>query len=70
MSDIAADKSYQVVLNHEEQYSVWDADREPPDGWRPDGFAGTRPQCLAHIAEVWTDLRPRSARAVAESGPR
>jgi MbtH protein len=55
--------TYQVVVNHEEQYSVWDADRPPPAGWRPDGFAGTREQCLSHIAEVWTDLRPLSVRA-------
>ena len=62
MSDSAADKAYQVVVNHEEQYSIWDANREPPDGWRADGFTGTRQQCLAHITEVWTDLRPLSAR--------
>jgi MbtH protein len=62
VSDSAADKAYQVVVNHEEQYSIWDANREPPDGWRPDGFTGTRQQCLAHVTEVWTDLRPLSAR--------
>jgi MbtH protein len=54
--------NYQVVVNHEEQYSIWDANREPPDGWRPDGFTGTRQQCLDHVAEVWTDMRPLSAR--------
>lgn len=57
-----SDKAYQVVVNHEEQYSIWDAYREPPDGWRTDGFTGTRQQCLAHIAQVWTDMRPLSAR--------
>ena len=60
MSDTAA---YQVVVNHEEQYSVWDAHREPPSGWSVGGFTGTKPECLAHIAEVWTDLAPLSARA-------
>lgn len=56
------DRVYQVVVNHEEQCSVWLADREPPDGWRADGFAGAKDECLAHIAEVWTDMRPLSAR--------
>jgi MbtH protein len=58
-----SEAAFQVVVNHEEQYSIWDARREPPDGWRGDGFTGTKPECLAHIAEVWTDLRPLSARA-------
>ncbi|MEU5093679.1 MbtH family protein [Streptomyces sp. NPDC020996] len=53
---------HQVVLNHEEQYSVWPAHREPPPGWRPEGFTGTRQECLDRIAEVWTDLRPLSVR--------
>ena len=54
---------YQVVVNHEEQYSVWPADREPPHGWWAEGTTGTRTECLARIAEVWTDLRPSSVRA-------
>jgi MbtH protein len=53
---------YQVVVNHEEQYSIWDAHREPPQGWRAAGFEGAKDACLAHIAEVWTDMRPLSAR--------
>jgi MbtH protein len=58
-----------VVLNDEEQYSIWPADREIPAGWRADGTQGTREQCLAHIAEVWTDMRPLSLRQrMAQSG--
>ncbi|MEV4179189.1 MULTISPECIES: MbtH family protein [unclassified Nonomuraea] len=53
---------YQVVINGEEQYSVWPADREIPAGWRATGFAGGRDDCLAYIEEVWTDMRPLSAR--------
>jgi MbtH protein len=60
---------YQVVVNHEEQYSIWDADREPPQGWRAVGFEGAKDACLTHIAEVWTDMRPLSAR-VAPGQPR
>jgi MbtH protein len=56
------DRAYRVVLNDEEQYSIWWADREPPAGWRADGTEGTKDQCLAHIGEVWTDMRPLSLR--------
>ena len=51
-----------VVVNDEEQYSVWPADRPLPGGWREAGRRGTREECLAHVDEVWTDLRPRSVR--------
>lgn len=51
-----------VVVNHEEQYSVWAADRELPAGWRAEGFSGTREECLEHIERVWTDMRPLSLR--------
>jgi MbtH protein len=56
------DRTYDVVVNHEEQYSIWFADREVPAGWRQTGFRGTKEQCLAHIDEVWTDMRPLSLR--------
>jgi MbtH protein len=53
---------YKVVVNHEEQYSIWFADREPPLGWREVGVTGPKAECLAHIKEVWTDMRPLSLR--------
>jgi len=53
---------YKVVVNHEEQYSIWAADREIPAGWRDAGKSGTKAECLAHIKEVWTDMRPLSLR--------
>lgn len=53
---------YKVVLNHEEQYSIWPADRENPLGWRDEGKTGLKAECLAHIKEVWTDMRPLSLR--------
>jgi MbtH protein len=53
---------YDVVVNDEEQYSIWRVDRELPGGWQRIGKTGTREECLAHIAEVWTDMRPRSVR--------
>ena len=53
---------YRVVVNHEEQYSIWPADREIPKGWRDVGKSGLKPECLAYIKEVWTDMRPLSLR--------
>jgi len=60
--DEDGDRPYQVVLNDEEQYSIWPADRELPPGWRTDGTTGSREHCLAHVDAVWTDMRPRSLR--------
>ncbi len=51
-----------VVVNHEEQYSIWPADRHVPDGWRDAGRSGTKAECLAYIEAVWTDMRPRRVR--------
>ena len=53
---------YKVVINHEEQYSIWPADREPPLGWQEVGMQGLKAECLAYIKDVWTDMRPRSLR--------
>jgi MbtH protein len=53
---------YKVVLNHEEQYSIWPVDRENPLGWRDTDKSGTKAECLAYIKEVWTDMRPLSLR--------
>jgi MbtH protein len=56
------DRAYRVVLNDEEQYSIWPVDRELPAGWYAAGVAGAKQECLDHIAEVWTDMRPLSLR--------
>lgn len=53
---------YTVVVNHEEQYSIWPADREVPLGWNEVGKTGPKSECLAYIKEVWTDMRPLSLR--------
>jgi MbtH protein len=53
---------YTVVVNHEEQYSIWPLDRELPLGWKQVGVSGSKEACLKYIEEVWTDLRPRSLR--------
>jgi MbtH protein len=53
---------YRVVMNDEEQYSIWPADRELPLGWKDAGKQGLKAECLAYIQEVWTDMRPLSLR--------
>lgn len=53
---------YKVVVNHEEQYSIWPADRENPLGWNDAGKMGSKAECLDYIKEVWTDMRPLSLR--------
>jgi MbtH protein len=53
---------YNVVVNQEEQYSIWPADRENALGWTSVGKSGTKAECLAYIKEVWTDMRPLSLR--------
>jgi MbtH protein len=63
MSEPIPDEAmYAVVINAEERYSIWRADSEPPAGWTRTGFTGPREACLAHIDEVWTDMRPKSLR--------
>lgn len=57
------DVLYRVVINHEEQYSIWPIRREVPPGWRVVGKSGSKAECLAYIQEVWTDMRPLSLRA-------
>jgi MbtH protein len=53
---------YKVVMNHEEQYSIWPAGRVYPLGWNDVGKTGPKQECLAYIKEVWTDMRPLSLR--------
>jgi MbtH protein len=61
---------YQVVVNHEEQYSIWPADREIPLGWRSVGPRGPKAECLSYIEQAWTDMRPLSLRRKMEAAGR
>ena len=56
------DGQMKVVINHEEQYSIWPADRDSPLGWRDAGKVGSKEACLAYVEQVWTDMRPLSLR--------
>lgn len=58
---------YRVVINEEEQYSLWPDGREIPFGWKAVGEVGDRETCLSYIQEVWTDMRPKSLRLQMEA---
>jgi MbtH protein len=62
MSEAEDETIYRVVVNQEEQYSIWPQERELPAGWREAGKSGPKADCLAYIKEVWTDMRPLSLR--------
>lgn len=63
MNDETEDQTiYLVVVNHEEQYSIWPEYKTIPNGWRAVGEKGQKQECLDYIAEVWTDMRPLSLR--------
>jgi MbtH protein len=67
--DLDEDKTiYKVVVNDEEQYSIWPANRENALGWRDAGKTGPKTDCLEYIKEVWTDMRPLSLRKKMEEG--
>lgn len=53
---------FKVVINHEEQYSIWPLDRDNPSGWTDGQKTGTKRECLDYIAQVWVDMRPLSLR--------
>jgi MbtH protein len=59
-------RTYIVLVNHEEQYSLWLADKDTPLGWKAVGKPGSKDECLAYVKEVWTDMRPLSLRTPAE----
>jgi MbtH protein len=71
MTDEPVDETtYLVVINDEEQYSIWPAHRPLPDGWHDAGMRGPKQACLDHIDAVWTDMRPKSLRDAMEKGDR
>ncbi|MEU2764507.1 MbtH family NRPS accessory protein [Streptomyces sp. NPDC006906] len=63
------EQEFTVVVNHEEQYSIWWSHRALPPGWVGTGFSGSRAECLSHIAGVWSDMRPLSLRKRMDGAP-
>jgi MbtH protein len=62
MAAASAETEYAVVINDEEQYSIWPVPRELPAGWKEVGVRGPESDCLAYIEKVWTDITPLSVR--------
>ncbi|MCP9206642.1 MbtH family protein [Streptomyces cucumeris] len=62
MRNEQGDGPYRVVVNHDDQYSLWPADRENAPGWHDEGTTGDRATCLRRIEDIWTDMRPASLR--------
>jgi MbtH protein len=60
-------EAFIVVLNAEEQYSIWPMGRPVPEGWAANGISGSKEECLSHIEEHWTDMRPLSLRRAMDS---
>lgn len=56
------ESEYKVVINHEEQYSIWPSNRKPQEGWKDTRISGNQNKCQKYIKEVWTDMRPLSIR--------
>jgi MbtH protein len=65
-SDEEDKTAYKVVVNAEEQYSIWPDGRDNPPGWNDAGKSGTKAECMDYIHEVWTDMRPKSLREAIE----
>ena len=61
-------KNFQVVINHEEQYSIWPDGKPIPPKWRATGFSGSKDECLDYVKRVWSDMRPLSVRQYDRSG--
>ncbi len=59
--------TYRVVVNHEEQYSIWPIYLPIPLGWNDTGKNGPKDECLSYVKEVWTDMRPLSLRKKMEA---
>ncbi len=68
MSWDKADGGFIVVVNHEEQYSIWPDYKAVPDGWHTVGQQGDKAACLAWIEQHWTDMRPLSLRTALQAG--
>lgn len=49
-----------VLVNDEQQYSLWPTFRPIPRGWKPVGPKGKKGECLDWIEATWTDMRPKS----------
>lgn len=61
---------FYVVVNEEDQHSLWPTFAEVPAGWRVAFGASDRIGCLDYVEEHWTDMRPKSLRIAMEADAR
>ncbi len=61
-TNLAMESMYRVVVNKEEQYSIWSSHLNIPKGWKSVGDEGPRAECLDKIETIWNDMRPLSLR--------
>jgi MbtH protein len=61
-TDVGNQNLWEVVVNLEDQYSIWPKGKKIPLGWENTGFEGTKASCLDYIKKTWTDMRPKSLR--------
>ncbi|SDR46780.1 MbtH family NRPS accessory protein [Pseudovibrio sp. Tun.PSC04-5.I4] len=62
MSEIESTEAYVVVVNEEEQWSIWPLHKKVPEGWKLGDKKGNKEECLEFIKSVWIDMRPLSLR--------
>jgi MbtH protein len=60
---LSGQELFVVLMNDEEQYSLWPSGKDTPSGWRATEMRGTEEACMKWVDEVWTDMRPASLRA-------
>ncbi len=59
---------FRVLVNAEEQYSIWPADLQVPGGWTDTGVTASKYDCEKYLEQNWTDLRPKSLRTWLDGG--
>jgi len=64
---VSTPSRYRVVVNDEEQYSIWPDGQALPPGWTDEGTTGTKEECLSHVDEIWKDMRPKSLRSLSNT---
>lgn len=68
LEDHSSPNAFSVVINDEEQYSIWPVGNVLPNGWLTTGAKGSKDECLSFIKDAWTDMRPASLREHMEGG--
>lgn len=60
--------TFQVLVNDEDQHSLWPVFKDVPTGWRVVFGPASRSEALDYVDTHWTDLRPKSLRDAMAAG--